>query len=259
MRLMMACCALPLVMGTLLAGCGKNTDAAEGLEVAAEAGTTIPAAVATPCTGPILPLTGVCATPSPGLFLAVDGTIKPFGDKCVWTTQEVAVSDNQALVFRSQDCGAEGWPVMSYSFAANKLTASYPSDPGSEPHAGVVLEVFPLGTGQTAEQVALQTLAGAPADQRAQCVTTPIPDAHVAGKAFDLGPNEALTKRLDEENMGEVYDACGPYGFTDAVQFWEARPGRVLFQMQGQDDPLYDPKSFTFYVKNPDGSWSKEA
>jgi len=30
-----------------------------------------------------------------------------------------------------------------------------------------------------------------------------------------------------------------------------------LFHMVGQDEPLWDPASFTFYVKGADGRWSK--
>jgi hypothetical protein len=44
----------------------------------------------------------------------------------------------------------------------------------------------------------------------------------------------------------------------DAVQYWEGRDRHALFHMTGQDDPLWDPASFTFYVKNPDGSWSRK-
>ena len=51
---------------------------------------------------------------------------------------------------------------------------------------------------------------------------------------------------------------CGPNGVTvDATQFWEARNGYALFHMLGQDDPHWDPASFTFYRKSADGKWIK--
>jgi hypothetical protein len=43
----------------------------------------------------------------------------------------------------------------------------------------------------------------------------------------------------------------------DGVQFWEARERRALFHMVGQDQPMWDPASFTFYAKGADGAWSR--
>ena len=41
------------------------------------------------------------------------------------------------------------------------------------------------------------------------------------------------------------------------MQFWEGREHHALFHMLGQDDPLWDPASFTFYAKGADGVWAK--
>jgi hypothetical protein len=253
MRLVLACCVL-----ALLSGCGRSAKAPEDSGSPGESAAMVqPAGAAGPCTTEVLPVTGLCGDANPALFGAVDPQAKPYSSDCVWRTEEVSMSDKEALVFRSQDCSATGAPRGSYRFADGVLTSAYPGSQGDE-HAMPVLEIFNLGTGQTAQQVALQTLSTAPEDQRAECEIQPDTLAHAAGKAFDLLPNAELTRRLDEENQGDDYDACGKYGLSASQQYWEARPGRALFHMLGEDDPVWDPVSYTFYWKGSDGIWTRE-
>jgi hypothetical protein len=80
----------------------------------------------------------------------------------------------------------------------------------------------------------------------------------VAGRAFELFPNAELRAELDAATPDEPWEACGPNGVSmDGIQFWEAREHRALFHMVGQDQPMWDPASFTFYKKGADGVWAK--
>jgi hypothetical protein len=209
-----------------------------------------------PCTAATLPITGACTDPHPALFLAVDSSLQTFARGCVWRTQELQVAEGEALVFRAQDCSGEMWDRTVYSWVGNYVKAR--PEPVPEDQAVFALEVLDVGAGQTAEQVALQTLSNAPEDQRARCTTEPINTVKVAGRAFELAPNEELTLEMQANHPDEPWEACGPNGVTmDSTQFWEGRKTHALFHMTGQDQPGWDPASFTFYRKNPDGSWYK--
>jgi hypothetical protein len=118
--------------------------------------------------------------------------------------------------------------------------------------------MIPLAAGETAEQAAMKTLGKAPEDQRTRCETRPRTGPIVAGTVFELVPNAELEAEMNAAHPDEPWDACGPNGFTgDAEQYWEARPSYALFHMLGQDDPAWDPASFTFYRKNAEGKWEK--
>ena len=77
----------------------------------------------------------------------------------------------------------------------------------------------------------------------------------MVGRAFEIFPNAELKAELDAASPDEPWAACGPNGVSmDGEQFWEAREGRVLFHMVGQDQPMWDPASFTFYAKDAGGT-----
>ncbi len=240
-------CSL-LLSTALLASCGNP-------ETAADADAATPAS-ASCATGSPLPVTGLCSDGNRAFFLTTDTSIQIFAPKCVWRTAEVSVSGDEALVFRTQDCAGEGWDRTVYTWVSGYLKQRMASAP--EDQAGFALQVFDVPAGQTAEQVALGTLAQAAEEQRSRCITAPLPKVKVAGHAFELKPNEELTAEMNAANPDELWDACGPNGMTlDSVQFWEGREGRALFHMTGQDTPPWDPASFTFYRKDDDGSWRK--
>lgn len=231
-----------------LAACGGETDA--GLAPAA----SVPAGAA--ACGATLPITGLCSHADPALFLKIDAQAPKLAAKCEWRTQEVGVADDMALVFRAQDCKAEGWVPHVYSYVQGYV--KYRMDSTPDDQANFMLQVIPLSQGETAEQAAMKTLANAPEDQRARCATRPLSGPVVAGATFELAPNAELRAEIELNAAGDLWDACGPNGVTmDAVQFWEARNGYALFHMLGQDDTPWDPASFTFYRKGSNGKWAK--
>lgn len=235
-----------------LSGCGPRDD---GADLAA---TATPAAAAdSSCpTGSPLPITGLCSDGNAALFLATDTGVERLAPRCVWRTQEVSLSPNEALVFRAQDCSGEGWDQTVYSYLSGYLKQRMTSMP--EDQAGFALQIFPLADGETAEQAAMKTLDKAPDDQRTRCKTRPLSGPKLAGRAFELAPNYDLKTEMDTQFPDEPWDACGPNGVTgDAAQMWEGRKHQALFHMLGQDTPYWDPASFTFYRKGADGAWSK--
>lgn len=235
-----------------LAACGGETDAAlAGAPEAAPAA----AAAASEC-GAALPVTGLCANAAPAQFLRIDPQAQQMATKCVWRTQEISLTPTDALVFRAQDCTAEGWVANTYEVVQNYV--KYRMDGTPSDQAMFMLEFVPLAPDETAEQAALKTLSKAPEDQRARCETRPLSGPTLAGPAFELAPNAELTAELEMNAGGEPWDGCGPNGVTmDAVQYWEARKSYALFHMLGQDTPPWDPASFTFYRKGSDGVWVK--
>ena len=231
-----------------LAACSPADDPSVGAEAAA----------ATPAcaTGSPLPLTGLCSDGAAALFLATDTSAQTVAPRCVWRTEEISLSPDEAIVFRAQDCAGEGWDQMVYSHASGYLKARLASVP--EDQFGFILEIIPLAAGETAEQAALKTLDKAPGEQRARCEIHPLKGPKVVGRVFELAPNAELEAEMTAAHPDEPWDACGPNGFTgDAVQFWEGRDRHALFHMLGQDTPLWDPASFTFYRKGADGVWVK--
>jgi hypothetical protein len=244
-----------LACALLAAACGAAP--ADSPEVAVEGGPVQPAATDGACrNGAPLPITGLCNTADPALFLAVDNTIETFATRCIWRTEEVQLSADDALVFRAQDCSPEGWVRTVYTRVGGYLKHRMDGTP--EDQAGFALQIFPLTQGETPEDAAMKTLSLAPEDQRGRCVVAKLPGPKLAGYAFELKPGQELKAELDALYPDEPYDACGPNGFTgDAMQLWEGRKSVALFHMLGQDTPPWDPASFTFYHRGADGKWAK--
>ena len=221
-----------------LAACGPD----DSLPLTSESTPAKPACA----TGSPLPLTGLCSDGDAALFLATDASAETFAPRCVWRTEEISLSSNEAIVFRAQDCSGEGWDQTLYSHVSGYLKARQASVP--EDQFGFILQIVPLADGETAEQAALKTLDKAPEDQRTRCETHPMKGPKLAGRAFKLGPNAELEAELNAANPEDPWDACGPNGVTmDAMQVWEGRDHHALFHMLGQDTPPWDPASFTFY------------
>ncbi len=234
-----------------LSACGAETDAALETETVEAAIPADPAGC-----GDALPLTGLCSNAVEGQFLKIDTQAPKLATKCVWRTQEVGITPADAIVFRVQDCTAEGWVPNTYEVVQNYV--KYRMDGTPSDQAMFILEFVPLAADETAEQAALKTLSKAPEDQRGRCEARPRAGAVLAGSAFELAPSVELANELEMTNGGEPWDACGPNGYTmSAIQFWEARKTYALFHMLGQDDPSWDPASFTFYRKGDDGKWVK--
>ena len=235
-----------------LSACGGEKDAALG----AEASAAPAASEATAGCGARLPVTGLCSNSNSVDFLKIDAQAPKLATKCVWRTQEVSVSADLALAFRAQDCSAEGWVPHVYSYVQGYV--KYRMDGTPDDQAMFILQVVPVEKSETPEQAAMKTLASAPEDQRTRCATQPYSGLVLAGAAFKLMPNAELAAEMDAMSGGEPWDACGPNGVTmGAQQFWEGRNGYALFHMLGQDDPQWDPASFTFYRKGVDGKWAK--
>lgn len=234
-----------------LAACGGENDAALGGDAIATAG-----AEADGGCGAKMPITGLCSNAGASEFLRIDTQAPKLATKCVWRTQEVGVTTDMALVFRAQDCAAEGWVPNVYAYVQGYV--KYRMDGTPEDQAQFMLQVIPIEKGETPEQTAMKTLVNAPEDQRTRCETKPFSGPMVAGRTFELAPNAELKAELEANAAGDLWDACGPNGVTmNAVQFWEARNGYALFHMLGQDDAPWDPASFTFYRKGAGGKWAK--
>lgn len=240
---------------TLLAAACSGEPAGTSAPVASSGEVSVAAAGAC-ANGAPLPVTGLCNTADPALFLAVDDSIDTPATRCVWRTEEVQLSADEVLLFRAQDCAAEGWVRTVYSHLSGYLKHRMDGTP--EDQAGFALQIVPLAADETPEDAAMKTLALAPEDQRSRCVVTKLSGPKLAGYPFALGPGPELTAELEALHPDEPYDACGPNGFTgDAAQFWEGRKNLALFHMLGQDTPLWDPASFTFYRRGADGRWAK--
>jgi hypothetical protein len=217
---------------------------------------SVEASMSAACRGAALPVTGLCNDASPALFVAVDDRLETVARGCVWRTEELQTGPSDALVFRAQDCTGEMWDKVAYSWVDRYVKARPVTVP--EDQANFVLEVLQVGPDETPEEVARQTLAQAPEDQRGRCDAVPYSGPRIAGRAFELAPNAELKAELDARSPDEPWEACGPNGVTmDAVQFWEGRTRHALFHIIGQDEPLWDPASFTFYAKSASGVWSK--
>ena len=240
----------------LLSACGQHPEvSAEVAAPEAAAPASAGAGAGPSCPASALPVTGMCSDANPSLFIKIDTKRETFARGCVWRTEEVKLSDAEALLFRAQDCTGERWDAQVYS-VVDRYVKIRPA-PLAESDGNFMVEIFPVGDGQTAEQVALQTLVNAPEDQRARCIAQPLDGFEAVGRVFEIAPNDELTREMTEKSPDEPWDACGPNGVTmDAIQYWEGRDRHALFHMTGQDDPMWDPASFTFYVRNPDGSWS---
>jgi hypothetical protein len=241
---------LLLVAPVALAACGDGpATGAAGLDGDG-------AKPASACAAGRLPLTGLCADADPALFIAVDDTLETVARGCVWRTEELQTGEDEALVFRAQDCTGEMWDKVAYSWIDRYVKARAVTVP--EDQAMFVLEVLDINEGETAEDVARRTLAQAPESHRTRCDISPFAGQRVAGRAFQLSPNPDLKADLDALSPDEPWEACGPNGVTmAAVQFWEGRDRRALFHIVGQDEPLWDPASFTFYAKKAGDGWSR--
>jgi hypothetical protein len=230
-----------------LAACGNET------AVTPETAAATPAA-ANACAP--LPITGLCSNGDPSIFLTTNPQAPKLAARCEWRTHEISLTPTDAIVFRAQDCTAEGWVPNIYEVVQSYV--KYRMDGTPDDQAMFILEMLPLSAGETAEQAAMKTLGKAPEEQRQRCETRPLAGPVLAGPAFELAPKADFVAELEAAAGGEPWDACGPNGVTiDAVQFWEARPSYALFHMLGQDDAPWDPASFTFYRKNADGAWVK--
>lgn len=229
-----------------LAACGQaDAPAGESADAAEAVGA---------CTK--LPITGVCNDAKPVLFLMTDTSLETHAQGCVWRTEELQTKPDEAVVFRAQDCTGEQWDRTVYSWVGNYVKAKLAPVPDDQ--ALFAVEVFDVADGETAEQAALKTLAAAPEDQRARCVTSPLNNFKAPGRVFELGPNAELKAEMQAASPDEPWDACGPNGVTmDGIQYWEGRDKHALFHMVGQDDPMWDPASFTFYRKGQNGVWAK--
>ena len=133
-----------LIAALALAACGGEKEAALDPAAAPEAAPA--AAEATAC-APALPITGQCSNADPALFLKINAQAPKLAAKCVWRTQEVGVSDALALLFRAQDCAAEGWVPNVYSYVQGYV--KYRMDGTPDDQAVFILEVIPVADGET--------------------------------------------------------------------------------------------------------------
>ena len=121
--------------------------------------------------GAKLPITDLCSNAGASEFLRIDTQAPKLATKCVWRTREVGVTTDMALVFRAQDCAAEGWVPHVYAYVQGYVKYRMAGTP--EDQAQFMLQVIPIEKGETPEQTAMKTLVNAPEDQRTRCETKP--------------------------------------------------------------------------------------
>jgi hypothetical protein len=241
----------------LLAACGgKQTPA-----LAANASTGLVQATGD-CTS-ALPVTGLCQEAGIGVFGKISPTAELLAPGCVWKTMEAQRSPDEVLVFRGQDCTAGRSDTIRFRFITPRelhLLMSGPDFPESDEMVATILDV---PAGKTAEEVAATTLAVLPEKERATCAPQPqgtaSDDKPVAGRAFQLQPDEATLAALRKEAAGDIISTCGRYGYTEDFQeLWEGRTRYAIYHALGQDTGPWDPMSFTFYRKDAGGAWVKQ-
>ncbi len=245
-----------LAAAVLLSACGPKPPAAPSPQGETAEATPAAAGAAGPppsCAGRKLEITGVCADAHPGRFRAINAGAATYSPKCFWYTDQVMLDDKTALVFRTQDCKAEGWDNHVYGYSDGRVKTGAASTPYAIDQ--VILTLFPIPPGKTAEAVAAATLATAPQAERGRCKPKPHKSAEVAGDTFLLAPDDAFQKEIDARN--EVVEACGSYGTGDNASVWEARKGYAFFHHLRQEPGYWDPASYTFYRKDAAGNWLK--
>lgn len=246
-----------LASGVCLTGCSPADEVQEAPPAAPAAAqdAAVTDAGPPPCsTGRTLAVTQVCSDGDSRLFNAVNEGHPLFSPKCVWITEQLMLSETSFLVFRSQDCSAEGWSGVTYVHEAGKVKQG----DATTPHAidRVILEMFELKPGEEAHAFARTTLATAPEAERARCIIRPVEEGSpVPGAVFELAPDDAFMAELDART--EPWSACGDYGVAPEVRYWEPRNGFVFFHRLGQDLGYWDPASFTIYQPGADGVWRK--
>ncbi len=243
--------ALPALL-MALPGCAREATKAV---VEAEPVISLEAAAPAVCsTGRTMAETLVCDDGDPSIFRQVSNAalILP---KCVWYTEQLMLNENEFLVFRNQDCSAEGMDGAAYEVVGDAIYVNRGMVPESERAGEVILEMFTKAEDQTAEEVIMARLAEAPAAEKDRCIVRADEAAMFEGALYALEPDDEFLAELQAAN--EVYAACGPYGVTSGVQFFEDRGSRVLFHRLGQDQGDWDPASFTFYLRGADGTFAK--
>jgi len=233
----------------LLAACGGKQAPAPAAEKSAAAA----------CAG-ALPVTGLCPEAGLGVF----GKISPVAELqqpgCAWKTVEAQRSADDVLVLRVQDCTKAGAAAISFSFPTpRELHLSSAASPGVPAIDEMVATILDVGPGQTAEDVAAALLANAPEAERATCQPRAMSgDQPVAGRAFQLQPDETTLNAMHRKEDGPV-NACGTYGYAEDFQeMWEGRSRYAIYHSLGQDTAPWDPMSFTFYRRQADGAWAKQ-
>lgn len=246
----------------LLAACEENTDPAPApaepppaVERTVKVNPAIPLALVD-CAVDRLPVTGACPNADPRQFLTVDDSRILFTPGCIWTTHEVQTAVEEAVIFRTQDCTGAGMAQPVFAWEDTDYGGQVVTGPTLDEATQPILDVFRLTSGLSLMSVALDTLATAPPEQRDQCILAPL-QTTTPGPAFVLVPNDQLQQQLEVQHPGELYDACGVYGVTDAAQMWEQRRTRALFHLMGQDESEWDVASFTFYKRGGDG-WIRD-
>jgi hypothetical protein len=165
------------------------------------------------------------------------------------------LNENEYLVFRSQDCSAEGWDGAAFAFVDNMVRMNTAIAPETAAQGDVILEIFAKAADQEMEDVMLARLADAPASEQTRCIVRPVEDGLWPGTLSELAPDDTYMAEIRARD--EVMYSCGPYGQDGSVNYFEDRGARVLFHRLGQDQPYWDPASFTFYVRTPDGTFAK--
>jgi hypothetical protein len=248
-----------LALGAILAACSPaaktpSTETAETADTGPIAAAPQTGGAPTVCsTGRTKAVTNICDDGNPALFRAVNDKHALLSPKCAWYTEQLMLSDAEYLVFRNQDCSAEGWDGAAYAFADGKVKMGAASTPYAIDK--VILEILPLGQGQRAQQVAINTLSTAPETERKRCIIRPVEDAPMGGVTYQITPDDAYMTELD--GGGQAWTACGDYGVGVGFHFFEERQGRLLFHRLDEGDGYWDPASFTFYRKNAQGVFSK--
>ncbi len=214
-----------------------------------------------PDDGPRLPGTGICAGRAHAYLNVVEGAEPSLPAGCDWVTNESLIADgSEALLYRAARCNGVV-TTLTTSIGANSASVEYVTSAlrGDAARGEALIRVF--HPDQTAPERWIETLArGAMAQDgwRSRCAVRtakhPIwpADSLVVGLS---APHEAPFRRKAAE--GGPRAACGPYGLAYGEHdYWRLFQAKAWFFQFGAGPIDIDPRSVTWIVKDPSGSWN---
>jgi hypothetical protein len=218
-----------------------------------------PAVAASTCPddGPRFPITGKCI----GRSINYLGDMSAPGDLpegCQWVMNETAFVD-EAILFLAAECkGAKTQFEYGAGARSAELKVVQSALYNPVPPDYVPVKIFTLDGGDSGKDqkaVLLDMARQSTTDKKeaAACEVRPL-DPAAPDDRFVVDVSEAF-KKANAAKYSEVYSACGPFGVTDAQNFWMLKQGYGFFFDLGQDTPDFVPRSLTVMQKQAGGEW----
>lgn len=238
-RLALVGAVMALVFASSSCGQKPQTDAGEGLELSCPDGL------------PRLPLTGICQGSAAASLKFDNDARTPELLDCTWTVNELMLPGDEALLYRAAVCNGVT-TTLGFSGGAHSAELAYERSAlfGDAVKGKAPIRLFSSPADNP--QGALQgSIAEAPDGAALQCAIRP---ANLEGWPTDallIAPSAAMRATMPQD---EPITACGPYGVDEnSVRYWRIAQGFAWFYDLGQEDPDFDPTSFTVFVRTEDG------